>query len=174
MNNKLILILVALFSFNAYAQTPVNAIDDAVGACEAFKFDKDDCIEAVNKSEFYQKSLVTLCSRLIGMDTDKVACLSAMGNKTANEKTVQICDKKTWWDETRKCVSSALKTYQAPAAATPTPSPTDTPPPTPAACNKEKAKLKLDTAMDQVKKFKYLDLYESLVELKYLLRDCGF
>jgi len=159
---------------NAQAQSiPPNSVDSAVSFCEKLAFKTDECMEIVNRADYFQKSLVQLCGHLASVENDKVNCIDAVSNKfVLVERMVSNCDKGGFWDSERKCISPLLKTYQPAPAATPTP--TDTPSPTPGACNKDKVKSKLDAAMDQLKKFKYLDVYESLVDLKYSLRDCGF
>lgn len=151
--------------------TPIpNAIDDAITLCDSFAFDKNNCLTVVNGKDYFQKSLVTLCSGLPGMDADKITCLSLIGNKTANESSVQACNKKTWWDSTKSCIGSALKEFVKPAAAA-------TPPSAPsvsAECRKEKVMDAVNKAIDQHKRMKFLPLYDTLIDLKYLLKACGY
>ena len=89
----------------------------AIGICQGVsQFKQDDCYATIKNTDYFQPSLVSLCSS-VDFDDDKISCLKRIGNQAAQDQLPNGCKGQWPWSNLNSCLNGVLYAYSFPQPA---------------------------------------------------------
>ena len=145
--------LLLCFSFSVFAQT---GHDEAAAICTKLTFsdERSECIQIVNKSNFFSVGAVKICSALTFSD-DKTKCITSIAGKYYIPVALSTCSAMTFSSDKIKCLAEVGKPYSAATN-----------------CDLERLKNRLDLAITLYNRDQNSEAMNQLLNMRDQLNGC--